>query len=161
MFLAGYITGEWSGDVKAYRIDSNTGEIIGDDSAWSAAESLNLKPWYQRNIFSYNGSFGIEFDENQLTDTQKTILGPDFRDVIEYIKGGKIDGYRIRSTKLGDIVHSSPVLEEGILYVGANDGMLHAFQIRADSDGKIKGDEIFAYVPSFVFENLKALAKPD
>ena len=161
MFLAGYNTGEWSGDIKAYRIDSNTGEILGDDFAWSAAESLNLKPWYQRNILSYNGSFGIEFDENQLTDTQKTILGPDFRDVIGYIKGEKIDGYRIRSTKLGDIVHSSPVLEEGILYVGANDGMLHAFKIRTDSDGKIKGDEIFAYVPSFVFENLKALANPD
>ena len=160
MLQAGYITGDWSGDVKAYRIDSNTGEILGDDLTWSAAESLNLKPWNQRNILSYNGSFGIEFDENQLTDTQKTILGPDFRDVVGYIKGQKIDGYRIRSTKLGDIVHSSPVLEEGILYVGANDGMLHAFEISADSDGKIKGDEIFAYVPSFVFENLKELSNP-
>ncbi len=160
MLQAGYITGDWSGDVKAYRIDSNTGEIRGDDLTWSAAESLNLKPWNQRNILSYNGSFGIEFDENQLTDTQKTILGPDFRDVVGYIKGEKIDGYRIRSTKLGDIVHSSPVLEEGILYVGANDGMLHAFEISTDSDGKIKGDEIFAYVPNFVFENLKDLSNP-
>jgi type IV pilus assembly protein PilY1 len=160
MFQAGYITGDWSGDVKAYRIDSNNGEILGDGPAWSAAESLNLKSWNQRNILSYNGSFGIEFNENQLTDTQRTILGPDFSDVIGFIKGEKIDGYRLRSTKLGDIVHSSPVLEEGILYVGANDGMLHAFEISADSDGEIKGNEIFAYIPSFVFENLKELANP-
>jgi type IV pilus assembly protein PilY1 len=160
MFQAGYNTSEWSGDVRAYRIDSNTAEILGDDPAWSAAESLNLKPWNQRNILSYDGSIGIEFDENQLSDMQKTILGPDFRDVVGYIKGEKIDGYRIRPTKLGDIVHSSPVLEEGILYVGANDGMLHAFEISAASDGKIQGNEIFAYVPSFVFENLKALADP-
>ena len=88
-------------------------------------------------------------------------MGQDYRDVVEYIKGKKIDGYRIRSTKLGDIVHSSPVLEEGILYVGANDGMLHAFEINADSDGNIKGNEMFAYVPSFVFENLKEFTNPD
>ena len=161
MFQAGYNTDEWSGDVKAYRIDSNTGEILGDGPAWSAAESLDLKPWNQRNIFSYNGSFGIEFDENQLTDTQKAILGPNFRELVGYIKGENIEGYRNRPTKLGDIVHSSPVLADRILYVGANDGMLHAFQFSADRDGKIKGNEIFAYIPSFVFKNLKELATPD
>ena len=160
MFQTGYNTGEWSGDVKVYRIDSDTGEILSDDPAWSAAESLNLRPWNQRNIISFNGSFGIEFDGNQLSDTQKAILGPDFKDVVGYIKGQKIAGYRTRPTKLGDIVHSSPVLEKGILYVGANDGMLHAFEFNADSDGKIEGNEIFAYIPSFVYKNLKALANP-
>jgi type IV pilus assembly protein PilY1 len=160
MVQAGYNTGQWSGDVKAYRIDSNTGEILSDGPAWSAAESLDLKPWNQRNILSFNGSFGIEFDENQLTDTQKAKLGPDFRNVVGYVKGEDFEGYRNRLTKLGDIVNSSPVLEDGILYVGANDGMLHAFEFSSDSDGKIKGNEIFAYIPSFVFENLKELANP-
>jgi Tfp pilus tip-associated adhesin PilY1 len=160
MFQAGYMTGNWSGDVRAYRIDSTTGDILGSGPAWSAAESLNLTSWNQRNILSYNGSFGIEFDENLLTDVQKTILGPAYSDLVGYIKGDRIDGYRLRSSKLGDIVHSSPVLEEGILYVGANDGMLHAFEIHPHRDGKIKGDEIFAYIPSFVFENLIAFADP-
>ncbi|MBT8367506.1 MAG: PQQ-binding-like beta-propeller repeat protein, partial [Deltaproteobacteria bacterium] len=160
MFQAGYMTGNWSGDVRAYRIDSTTGDILGSGPAWSAAESLNLTSWNQRNILSYNGSFGIEFDENLLTDVQKTILGPGYSDLVGYIKGDAIDGYRLRSSKLGDIVHSSPVLEEGILYVGANDGMLHAFEIHPHRDGKIKGDEIFAYIPSFVFENLIAFADP-
>ena len=160
MFQADYSTGEWSGDIKGYRLDSNTGEILTDGPAWSAAESLGLKPWNQRNILSYNGSFGIEFDENQLTETQKAMLGPDFKNVVGYIKGQNIEGYRSRPTKLGDIVHSSPVLEEGILYVGANDGMLHAFEFSADSGDKIKGNEIFAYIPSLVFENLKELANP-
>ena len=80
--------------------------------------------------------------------------------MVDYIKGKKTDGYRIRSSKLGDIVNASPVLEEGTLYIGANDGMMHAFDISVDSDGKIKGNEIFAYIPSFVFKNLKALANP-
>ena len=130
------------------------------EPVWSAAESLEMKPWNQRNILSNNGSFGIEFNENRLTEAQKILLGTDVKDLVEYIKGRTIDGYRIRSTKLGDIVHSSPVFEDGVIYVGANDGMLHAFEIKTDSDGNIKGDEIFAYLPSFVFNNLKALANP-
>jgi type IV pilus assembly protein PilY1 len=160
MFQAGYTTDDWSGDVRAYRIDSITGEFLGDIPVWSAAESLNLMPWNQRNILTYNGSFGIDFDENQLTDAQKTGLGAEYSDLVEYIKGNAIDGYRLRSSKLGDIVHSSPVLEEDVLYVGANDGMLHAFEIQSNQDGEIKGDEIFAYIPNVVIENLLALADP-
>jgi type IV pilus assembly protein PilY1 len=41
-----------------------------------------------------------------------------------------------------------------VLYVGANDGMLHAFD--ADS-----GDELFAYVPNAVYPNLSALTQHD
>lgn len=160
MFQANYITGEWRGDVKAYRVDSTTGKFFAGEPVWSAAESLEMKPWNQRNILSNNGSFGIEFNENRLTEAQKILLGKDIKNLVEYIKGRSIDGYRIRSTKLGDIVHSSPVFEDGVIYVGSNDGMLHAFEIKTDSDGNIKGDEIFAYLPSFVFKNLKALANP-
>lgn len=89
--------------------------------------------------------------------------------------------FRIRANVLGDIVDSNPqfvgtenfgfdVLSEGgtydafvaaktsrteehMLYVGANDGMLHAF----DAD---HGTEIFAYVPRGVYSNLSALTDP-
>jgi type IV pilus assembly protein PilY1 len=57
---------------------------------------------------------------------------------------------RSRFYILGDIVHSSPVFKNDVLYAGANDGMLHAFN--ADS-----GEELFAYVPNLVFSNLKSL----
>lgn len=85
-------------------------------------------------------------------------------------------------TVLGDIVNSAPfvttggnfgysVLPEGgsdyrdfladkrdqdeMLYVGANDGMLHAFNATADG-----GDEVFAFLPDSVFETLPDLANP-
>ena len=161
LFQAGYRTEDWSGDLKAYRVDPVNGAILSDDPAWSAVDNLDFKPWNQRKILSYDGSSGIEFDETQLSDTQKNNLGPDFRKIVRHIKGEKIDGYRIRTTILGDIVHSSPVLEDGIIYVGANDGMLHAFEITADSEGIIDGNEIFGYVPGLVFDNLKELANPD
>ena len=40
-----------------------------------------------------------------------------------------------------------------MVYVGANDGMLHAFDA-------VSGDEVFAYVPSGVRNNLSALTEP-
>ncbi len=87
--------------------------------------------------------------------------------------------FRNRSSELGDIVDSAPAyvgapafrypdsLESApysafaaaqasrvpALYVGANDGMLHAF--RADT-----GQELFAYLPGAVFANLAQLSDP-
>lgn len=83
--------------------------------------------------------------------------------------------FRTRNRVLGDIVNSSPVhvgapspnvQGDGYLdflnasrdrtravYVGANDGMLHAFSA-AD------GTELFAYVPNAVFRNLHQLTHP-
>jgi type IV pilus assembly protein PilY1 len=82
--------------------------------------------------------------------------------------------YRKREHVLGDVIDGKPVYvkqqpfnytennyqsfkgtvtatRRGAVYIGANDGMLHAFW--ADT-----GDEIWAYVPSFVLPNLKVLA---
>jgi type IV pilus assembly protein PilY1 len=81
--------------------------------------------------------------------------------------------YRNRSHVLGDIVSSQPVyvktpgfnysdpgydaykttLRQGMVYVGANDGYLHAFN--ADT-----GNEEWAYAPSAVLPNLWRLADP-
>lgn len=44
-----------------------------------------------------------------------------------------------------------------MLYVGANDGMLHAF----NGENTGGGNEIFAYVPNEVIPNLKQLSDPD
>ncbi|HWH42209.1 MAG TPA: PilC/PilY family type IV pilus protein [Usitatibacter sp.] len=102
--------------------------------------------------------------------------------VINYLRGDTSDEerdanadklYRTRDHILGDIVDGKPVYvkvppfnyienayqafkasvstRQAALYVPANDGMLHAFN--ADN-----GDEMFAYVPSFVLPRMKALA---
>lgn len=84
--------------------------------------------------------------------------------------------YRFREHALGDIVNGKPVFvrappfnytenayqafkssvsgRQGTVYVAANDGMLHAF----NSD---TGEEMWAFVPSFVLPNLKVLADTD
>ncbi|MBA1146520.1 hypothetical protein H0Z60_05555 [Ectothiorhodospiraceae bacterium WFHF3C12] len=47
-----------------------------------------------------------------------------------------------------------------LVYVGANDGMLHAFRAEA-SGGNPAGSELFAYVPEFLQSGLPALADPE
>jgi type IV pilus assembly protein PilY1 len=81
--------------------------------------------------------------------------------------------YRTREHVLGDIVDAKPVFvrvppfnygennysafktslasRQGVVYVAANDGMLHA--INSDT-----GNEMWAYVPSFVLPGMKVLA---
>ncbi|UCE54273.1 MAG: PQQ-binding-like beta-propeller repeat protein [Desulfobacterales bacterium] len=155
---------EWTGDVRAYRLDAHTGEVVVDNPEWSAAEVLKKKDPDQRTIVSYNEeNVGILFVESQLTNYQKNALDPDLTDrtnMIAYIRGQEIDGYRSRSQKLGDIVHSAPVFHNDTIYVGANDGMLHAFNAKAPAGGGDPqlGEEIFAYIPNLVFGNLKLLA---
>lgn len=108
----------------------------------------------------------------------KTKEGPSFDD----------GQFRERGEKglLGDLVHSAPVFvgkpefnnrdnppypnasanivyskfkqdnktRKGLVYVGANDGMLHAFEAET-------GNEVFAYIPNLVFQNLSKLTDPD
>ena len=84
--------------------------------------------------------------------------------------------YRFRESTLGDLVDSTPVFvgkpkanfgdpghsdykttqagRAGIVYIGANDGMLHA--IKADN-----GEELWAYAPTMVLDNLWKLASND
>jgi type IV pilus assembly protein PilY1 len=97
----------------------------------------------------------------------------------EIANGG---AYRTRSFRLGDIVDSKPVALGGpigamfdstnagysafktkyasrtpVVYVGANDGMLHAFD--GSVDAAASGSELFAYVPSFVYGDSSTAAK--
>lgn len=82
--------------------------------------------------------------------------------------------YRTRAYRLGDIVNSKPTVVSApgmsyrdsenpgysafskgrsarrtVVYAGANDGMLHAFD--GTTGGASSGKELFAYVPSFVY----------
>jgi type IV pilus assembly protein PilY1 len=105
------------------------------------------------------------------------------KDRVEYLRGerslelGRAGGmFRVRGSVLGDIINSNPVYvgppsaavqgdgyqkfrednknRPRTVYVGANDGMLHAFT--AD-----EGKELFAYVPGVLLPGLNQLTRPD
>lgn len=104
-------------------------------------------------------------------------------DRLSWLRGDSVSGMRARTTILGDIVNSNPVYthaeDQGyagatfpeassyqayvtgkgnrtpMIYVGANDGMLHGF--RADIGAADSGVEKFAFVPNAVYSNLSKL----
>src|SRR5215471_8301356 len=103
------------------------------------------------------------------------------QDVLQYIRGSNAQEqrnggrFRNRTHKLADIVFSAPLYvgapngltqtadyfafvtahanRSPVVYVGANDGMLHAFDAAT-------GTERFAYIPNGVFNNLVKLVNP-
>lgn len=99
----------------------------------------------------------------------------DIENMISYLRGEQgLTYYRARESRLGDIVNASPAFvgrpafpytdpsylqyvsekesrAPALVLVGANDGMLHAFD-------RTSGAEVWAYVPSFVMPNLYKLA---
>ncbi len=166
MFQASYSSEGWTGEVKAFKVDEATGAVDTLNPEWSAAANLNIKSWDNRLIVTHNGTSGIPFRFDSLTDAQKSLIDPNWatdsttaREIMGYLHGDTANEERNGGTLrnrfyvLGDIVHSSPVFKNNIIYTGANDGMLHAFDIET-------GEELFAYVPNLVFANLSALADP-
>jgi Tfp pilus tip-associated adhesin PilY1 len=185
-----YNTEGWTGDVKAYAMDPETGEVIRSSYLWSAEEELFKKSSSARKIATFNGNEGICF----MYDPESTTTVPapfdmlstdatEAQNMVAYLRGDsslevknggiyrnrnfKINELTTRDTKLGDIVHSAPVFHSyvkgdtthKIIYVGANDGMLHAFNA-GNVDNFELGEEIFAYVPRLVFSRLKNLTDP-
>jgi type IV pilus assembly protein PilY1 len=164
VFQASYSTDNWAGDVKAYALNTTTGAVIRDNHLWSADEELEDVTYDNRIIATYNTatSAGIPFQYNQLSPAQQTLLNSDAaiaENILNYLRGDSANeeqnggSFRTRSSNLGDIVHSSPTFFDDVIYAGANDGMMHAF----DADN---GRELFAYIPGQVFDNLANLSSP-
>lgn len=185
LFQAFYNSGDWSGDLVAYPLNSSTGAIdtfinaSGIEEkvlAWSAADQLDLLGWSNRKIITYNGTTGIPFTygdlSSSLTSTEMSDFGAttsDQQNTISFLRGDdSLEGttFRDRSSMIGDIVHSSPVHVEidGLPY---NDPM-HSpgFVAVGANDGMVHffkedtGDEIFAYVPKLIHPTIANLADP-
>jgi type IV pilus assembly protein PilY1 len=153
VFQASYVASQWTGEVEAFPATSSG---VSTTSRWKASQGIPASP-SSRKIFTYSGSAtspGALFP----TSAQDTALGtsPGGHSIASYLRGartGEIQNggdLRNREHVLGDIINSSPVYLKGatatdrnVLFVGANDGMLHAIDA---ADGK----ELFAYVPGGV-----------
>jgi type IV pilus assembly protein PilY1 len=167
LYQSSYDTTDWSGDINAYKVNSETGSIDELNPTWSVKDvwqSYADDFWDTRSVVTYNtnSSVGVPFRLSSLSTAQQALLDSDLTtagNILEYVRGDQSlevsnsGSYRDRSTLLGDLVHSSPVYQEGLLYAGANDGMLHVVV----AEGSDAGKEVFAYVPGQVFSNLSYL----
>ena len=166
---AGQIPAPASRTVFTWNEGLNSGVGGGTTFLWAnltTAEQTSLNTSLE-NVVDGNGSLRVSFLRGDQSDEQS--------------QSGGI--FRIRANILGDIVDSNPqfvgaqnfgfdsnkgltAAEYGsydtflatktghdMLYVGANDGMLHAINAKT-------GAEQFAYVPRAVYPNLSALSDP-
>ncbi|BDI08057.1 pilus assembly protein [Sphaerotilus microaerophilus] len=170
-FRGDHVRATWDGDLMSYDV-STTGTVT---SKWSGARQLALASWDTgRKIFTcVSSGAGVRFRwTDGISAAQQTALGDATTGpkVLNYLRG---DGsnelteanpgglFRQRTSRIGAVVHGRPHYFEhgrnadgdpiGRVYVGANDGMLHAFDAAT-------GAEVFAYVPSMLFPKLKDLA---
>ncbi len=162
-----------AGDRKIFTVDSNA-----------------LIPFSvpYRNFFAYK--LGNPDTFNRCLGNEKN---EKIENLIRYIRGEDIKGCRNRTVdiagsvwKLGDIVYSTPKIVSykdygySVIYVGSNDGMLHAFKLGylskkdLDENQVVKlcsdknncseesiGEELWAFIPENVLPYLRYLPDPN
>lgn len=173
IYQASFDSGNWTGELEAFAV--NPDGTLGN-SLWKASSKIPASA--ARSIWTFEDGEGVEFSGSVLGLTADAVNYLRGDQSNEQSKGGD---FRNRASLLGDIVNSDPLFvseesfgydklagDEGtsyvtylegkngktpMIYVGANDGMLHAFKA---SDG----NELFAYIPSLTAANLPKLTEP-
>lgn len=154
IYQATYVSGKWIGELAAYDA-SEAG--LSQQPAWRASTQI---AYAGRKVFTWTGTAGATFPTpTQVASLNRTTGIAPIGGALNanYVKGDwgqerRIGGtLRNRDSLLGDIVNSSPAYsaDTRTLYVGGNDGMLHAFNAT-------NGAELFAFVPGGI--DLAALA---
>lgn len=147
-FASSYNSGNWSGDLALYPIDTATG-VPSTTATWTAKALLDATTVTPatRKIVTYTGvtgtGQGIQFQSpdtplsgsitSRISTAQQTLLnssstppGPtDGASVLAFLRGDRtLEGtsYRSRSSRLGDIINAEPVVITSPSFRYADDG---------------------------------------
>lgn len=208
---------DWSSTLAAFRVEVNDDNEVVEIEAWEASNRLpsaaSRSVWYGRadGVERFSPTNANITWESLLSNSAMAIgtaseaqgLGASLTQAIDYLLGDTSlevrnpEGVlRTRTTRLGDIVNSTPVVSAPdddygyrslpapygnsygefltdkedagnvMVYVGANDGMLHAFDSGMRADGTMPGAasshgrETFAYIPEAVMGHMGNLLFP-
>ncbi len=177
----------WNGSLQAGTI--NTDNTI--TWLWDADNVLKGTSPSSRRIYTSDNTWTRrDFTTTYITPAMLAVDNNSARDnVVNYVRGAGHDN----NAKLGDIFHSKPVVvgppsqfyfdsgystavggdnsfvslksqRKRVVYVGTNDGMLHAFLSGTYVSGSYDagtGEELFGYVPYNLLENLADLVPAD
>ncbi|MFL6659239.1 MAG: pilus assembly protein, partial [Massilia sp.] len=160
-------TGAAPGTVQrhALRLQPDGGTSIATEASWDGARLLAARSPASRKLYTFSGRATLPLTWDRLPPSMRSVLnaGALGEARIAYLRGerlrelGQPNGvFRVRDGVLGDIVHSVPLIAgraQLAVYVGANDGMLHAFS--ADD-----GRELFAYLPGATLGAIADLSNP-
>jgi len=173
LYRGKFMPGSWHGYLEAFALPYENG----DAPIWEAGYKLRQRSAASRDIKTALGTNMMAFSDGNAGALQGPMGAVDIghaADVIEWTRGEAIAGLRDRGDwKLGDIIHSTPVVvgapanfsedpdyatfmdahanRTKMVYVGGNDGMLHAFNAAT-------GEEAWAFVPEFALPKLADIA---
>lgn len=185
LYQSGFNSASWTGKVERIGLSVASGVLVfTPDAVWNAqaADLTGPRDIFTHNGVVGKPFLWADISVGQqaLLNNDPTLL-----DYLRGDQSGEPIFRERATTLLGDIVHSSPqyigkptmrypeIWDGGPetpysvfkaakagrtphVYVGANDGMLHAFNANPAT-----GQETFAYVPAGVYNNLAELANPD
>lgn len=167
----------WSGNLYAYPANASGGLDFANER-WTGSGGKGAKWHIDAQNYS-TGRFIATMKDNgaaipflsasmstaQQTSLAATIQGTAYtsNQIVNFLRGDRSNegstALRQRSSVLGDIIHSRPYyVNDGTnptIFVGANDGMLHAINATNTASG---GSERWAYVPSMLIPKLDTLA---
>jgi type IV pilus assembly protein PilY1 len=173
LYRGKFMPGTWHGYLEAFALPYTNG----DTPLWEAGYLLMQRAASTRTITAGLGGSMMSFTEGNATVLQPYLGASDPAEaatLIRWVRGDNAGSLRNRNNwKLGDIIHSTPVVvgapsnfstdpsyqtfmtahatRAKMVYVGANDGMMHAFY--ADT-----GQEAWAFIPEFALPKLAAIA---
>jgi type IV pilus assembly protein PilY1 len=174
VFQASFSTTDWTGLLKAYPVNSN-GTI---DFASMVRATVPGTRQILTNTPGGGTGTGVPFRWDALDPAQQAIAGMT-SGLVSYIRGNRLGDivnsaptfvgkppFRYPDNLLETVGPEKPYSEfvadnrerTNMLYVGANDGMLHAFSVATGRTGAIT--EQFAYIPGAVYNNLNVLDDP-
>ncbi len=178
LYRAKFESVSWRGFLDAFDLPYQNGDL----PAWQAGEILETRTADSREIFtSTTGTNKVNFTAANVSQLATlALLGTTntttATNIIEYSRGNAVVGYRDRQDwKLGDIVDSSPIAvgkpshfydflsyssfqsanagRTEMVYVGANDGMMHCFNAS-------NGIEEWGFIPKNQLPKLQSLMSP-
>lgn len=165
VFVAHYNPQNWSGDVTAQHLT----EADGRAPLWSASNLLDARSdaaIAERVVLSADEQgLGIPLQWGALSTAMRTALILQGWDPhrLAFLRGERSGALRTRTPRLGDILNanlwfsgrraSTGTIRKSMVFVGANDGMLHGFDAE-------DGSEMLAYVPRGLLPSLATRMHP-
>jgi len=160
-------TARWEASARLRAMTPDSRVIVAYDKTGTVAQTVPFKAdKLPPSYLAFLNRNAQDLPDNRAADRIAFLRGDQTKE------GKTVQSFRLRTTVLGDIANSNPLyvarpsagyysndyynfsskyaLRMPMLYVGANDGMLHGFA--ADS-----GEEMFAFVPTAVIPNLAKL----
>lgn len=174
LYRGKFLPSTWAGYLEAFALPYESGEA----PVWEAGALLTARNPDTRTIFTSVSGTKRDFTTSQASNLRVAMgVASDAvaTDIINWTRGKTVTGYRARINNwlLGDIVDSAPVPvgaptsyylnnnylafrdanvnRSRVIYVGANDAMVHAFS--ADT-----GAELWSYIPNNQLSRLQSIA---